>query len=93
VLKTRKLTGGTAERNAPKDPLKYMLPVADMVENDYPVPSYLAETFERPPGWVETPQPVEPSVLNAGQQGAPKILAIDCEMVRSFLSDALVVGG
>lgn len=52
-----------------------------MIENDYPIPSYMADVFEKPTGWAETPQPV--SKENKWRQ---KIYAIDCEMVRFFLS-------
>ena len=47
-----------------------------MIENDYPIPSYMADVFEKPEGWVETPQPAA-NELKTDQ----KIYAIDCEMV------------
>ena len=49
-----------------------------MIENDYPIlPSYMADVFEKPPGWVEIPEP------NAVENkwGPPKVYAINCEMV------------
>lgn len=58
-----------------------MLTLQQMIENDYPVPSYMADVFERPPGWVETPEPEKVSIL-APPRRAP-VYAIDCEMVRA----------
>ncbi|KAI1782813.1 ribonuclease H-like protein [Ganoderma leucocontextum] len=43
-----------SERAQEKSPMRYLLTLEQMVENGYPVPSYLAEVFEKPPGWVET---------------------------------------
>lgn len=60
-----------------------------MIENDYPIPSYIADVFEKPDGWVETPEPAKPSLLDppAKDSNLPtqKIYAIDCEMVRIFI--------
>lgn len=67
------------ERAGDKDPARYIIPLDDMAENDYPIPSYMAEFFEKPPGWVETPKPADVSLL-AEEQAAPKIYALDCEM-------------
>ncbi len=47
-----------------------------MVENDYPVPSYLADVFQKPEGWIETPQ------LAPDAEASNNVYAIDCEMVR-----------
>ncbi|KAF8626807.1 hypothetical protein AX17_006464 [Amanita inopinata Kibby_2008] len=76
-----------------KDPAQYVLPIEQMIENDYPVPSYMADVFERPPEWVETPQaanplvsspPPPPPLARAMSQSKEvmirKIYAIDCEM-------------
>jgi RNA exonuclease 1 len=52
-----------------------------MIENDYPIPSYMADIFQKSPGWVETPQAPQESLLSSPQQKA-KVYAIDCEMVR-----------
>ena len=49
-----------------------------MIENDYPIPSYMADVFEKPPEWVETP---EPKATTGYKLGNPKVYAIDCEMV------------
>jgi RNA exonuclease 1 len=57
-----------------------LLTLEQMVENDYPIPSYMADVFEKPPGWVETPQPAD----NESKENQ-KIYAIDCEMVCSGL--------
>ena len=65
-----------------------------MIENDYPIPSYMADVFEKPEGWVETPQPsAPPPGLGQGQgqgqgqkegKGKQKIYAVDCEMVGCY---------
>jgi RNA exonuclease 1 len=67
----------TAERAGNKDPAQYLLTVEQMIENDYPVPSYLADVFKKPDGWIETPE--SPTGVESGAQ---KVYAIDCEMVR-----------
>lgn len=71
------MTRTPAEREQQKDPARYVLSLEDMVDNDYPVPSYMADVFAKPPGWVETPQDNSP--------GTPKIYGIDCEMVRCVI--------
>ncbi|KAJ3996078.1 ribonuclease H [Lentinula boryana] len=60
---------------------EYMLTVEQMIDNEYPIPSYMADVdHERPPGWVETPE--EPRFDD--QEGIPrprrKVFGIDCEM-------------
>ena len=61
------------------DPTRYLLTLEQMIENDYPIPSYMADVFEKPPDWVETP---EPKATSTGYKlGHPKVYAIDCEMV------------
>lgn len=77
----------SAERGS-SDPSEYVLSVEQMIENDYPIPSYMADVDnEKLPGWVETPAE---SKLDQGK-GKPKvkrkIYGIDCEMVgfRFFL--------
>jgi len=70
----------TAERTAKKDPSQHLLTVEQMVENDYPVPSYLADVFQKSDGWIETPQAdadTEPEFQS--------VYAIDCEMVRALV--------
>ena len=60
--------------------MRYILTLEQMMENDYPIPSYLADVSggerERE-GWVETPPP--PSV-DETKGKKPKVYAIDCEM-------------
>ncbi len=51
-----------------------------MIENDYPVPSYLADVFEKPDGWMEAPE------ANPDADAKPvtqSVYAVDCEMVRA----------
>lgn len=67
----------TAERAQEKDPLRYLLSTEQMLENDYPMPSYVADVFEKPERWFETPHVEdEEPVLKR------RILSMDCEMVR-----------
>ncbi len=59
--------------------MRYILTTEQMLENDYPLPSYVADVFEKPIGWVETPQHLdEPTSSNS----EARILSMDCEMVR-----------
>jgi len=71
------------------DPTQYVLTLEQMIENDYPIPSYMADVFEKLAGWVETPQPAENET-----KWNQKKYAIDCEMVRypSFSSRCLLFG-
>lgn len=60
-----------------------MLTLKEMIENEYPIPSYMADVFEKGPGWIETPQVSEESLLLLpADKLDSKIYAIDCEMVR-----------
>ncbi len=70
----------TAERSAKKDPTQYLLTVEQMIENDYPVPSYLADVFSKPDGWVETPETDPDADAKLGNQS---VFAMDCEMARA----------
>lgn len=65
-----------AERTQDKNPARYLLTTEQMVENDYPVPSYLADVFQKPEGWIETPQVADDA------EDPHTVYAIDCEMVR-----------
>jgi RNA exonuclease 1 len=51
-----------------------------MVENEYPVPSYMADVFQKPDDWVEIPEESE-EAKNA--ETPRKIYALDCEMVSN----------
>ncbi|KAI0248416.1 hypothetical protein BJV78DRAFT_799137 [Lactifluus subvellereus] len=64
-----------AERAGNKDPGQYLLTVEQMIENDYPIPSYLADVFKNPDGWIETPQAATDVV-----SGSQTVYGIDCEM-------------
>jgi hypothetical protein len=59
------------------DPTQYLLTLEQMIENDYPIPSYMAEIFPKSAGWVETAKPSETE-----SKWNQKIYAVDCEMVR-----------
>lgn len=64
--------------------MRYLLTKEQMIENGYPMPSYLAETFEKPPGWVETKVAAVDGLLSTSPSGeAARIYAMDCEMVCS----------
>jgi RNA exonuclease 1 len=66
-----------------KDPAQYILSLEQMIENDYPIPSYMADIFEKPPGWVETPEAHQESIiLPPSEKQKTTVYAIDCEMVR-----------
>ncbi|KAH7889012.1 hypothetical protein F5I97DRAFT_2006350 [Phlebopus sp. FC_14] len=70
-----------SERAFDKDPSLYLLSLSQMIENDYPIPSYMADVFEKPLGWVETPQSVTESVLLLPpEKQRARVYAIDCEM-------------
>jgi hypothetical protein len=64
-----------AESTKNTNPEQYLLSVEQIVENDYPVPSYLADVFQKPEWWIETSQV-------AADEGFHTVYAIDCEMVR-----------
>jgi RNA exonuclease 1 len=79
-----------AEKAGSKDPAQYCLPLDAMIEHEYPVPSYIADVFQKPAGegWVETPERSEPHVVQGEEPPPPpkaRVLAIDCEMVGSGL--------
>ncbi|KAJ8502161.1 hypothetical protein ONZ51_g150 [Trametes cubensis] len=80
--KKRRLTERlTSERAQEKSPLRYLLTTEQMIENGYPMPSYMSETFETPPGWVETKvASVDDSLLSPATSDNPRIYAMDCEM-------------
>ena len=68
------VTFRVAEQAQEKTPMRYLLTQEQMIENDYPIPSYIADVFEKPEGWKETPKP-------SSDATEPRIFAIDCEMV------------
>lgn len=47
-----------------------------MIENEYPIPSYMADIFQAPKDWIEIPL-IE-------DEGFPEIYGIDCEMVGFY---------
>jgi len=49
-----------------------------MIENDY-VPSYLADVFEKPDGWIETPEADPDADAKLVSQSVYAVA--DCEMV------------
>ena len=70
------------EREVKKDPSTYVLTTELMLENEYPMPSYLSDTFEKPAGWMESPQYVP---------GSPsRVIALDCEMVSRRMLGAFI---
>ncbi|OAX33367.1 hypothetical protein K503DRAFT_869590 [Rhizopogon vinicolor AM-OR11-026] len=70
-----------SQRAFDNTPSLYLLSLKEMIENDYPIPSYMADVFEKGPGWIETPQASEESLLLLPlEKRQSKIYAIDCEM-------------
>jgi RNA exonuclease 1 len=72
-----------SETLANKDPAQYVLTVEQMIENDYPIPSYMADVFQYSPEWKETSEPHSPLTKAPNQEStipARKIYALDCEM-------------
>ncbi|KAL1750700.1 hypothetical protein FB107DRAFT_223404 [Schizophyllum commune] len=73
-----------SEASTANDPSRYLITLEQMIENDYPVPSYMADTFQKPDdAWVEIPKE-ESSILDDFQaRRQPKqrsVYALDCEM-------------
>lgn len=58
-----------------KDPAKYVLSAEEMCNNEYPIPSYMADVSQLGEGWVETPE------RDGMDDGTASVLALDCEMV------------
>ncbi|KAF8971279.1 hypothetical protein BDZ97DRAFT_1914265 [Flammula alnicola] len=73
--KKRRLTQRVQSEINKSDPTQYLLSLEQMIENEYPIPSYLADVFEKSSGWLESPEPAANE--NKWNQ---KIYAIDCEM-------------
>ncbi|KAN0141756.1 hypothetical protein V8E53_000218 [Lactarius tabidus] len=73
----------SAERTQKKSPTQYLLTVEQMVENDYPVPAYLVDVFQKSEGWIETAQ------VSADAEGPPTVYAVDCEMCMTTDGKAL----
>ncbi|KAG6896567.1 hypothetical protein C0992_007419 [Termitomyces sp. T32_za158] len=75
-----------------QDPAQYLLTLEQMIENEYPIPSYMADVFEKPDDrWLETPEPVKTGLLDGipekGKEPLKaKIYAIDCEMYQLKLA-------
>ncbi|KAK0209032.1 ribonuclease H [Desarmillaria ectypa] len=72
-----------SERLQSHDPVQYLLTKEQMIEHDYPIPSYTADVFQKPDDtWVETPEEPRESLLTAPDQKKPtrKIYSLDCEM-------------
>ncbi|KAG6856294.1 hypothetical protein H0H87_005778 [Tephrocybe sp. NHM501043] len=78
-----KLTFYAAEHVKNQDPEQYILTLEQMLENEYPIPSYMADVFEKPTGWLETLRPADRGLLDAEKEKSKtkaKIYSIDCEM-------------
>ncbi|KAJ7282559.1 ribonuclease H [Mycena rebaudengoi] len=81
-LKKRMSQRDNTQRTRETDPAQYLLTLEQMVENDYPVPSYMADVFQKPAGWIETPQEAKPPLLEGLEPKGPQrmVYSIDCEM-------------
>ncbi|TFK50197.1 ribonuclease H-like protein [Heliocybe sulcata] len=66
----------TTERAFEKSPARYLLTLEQMVENDYPIASYMSSAYVKAEGWVETPEPG----ISSSLQATSPVYAIDCEM-------------
>ncbi|KAI9445645.1 hypothetical protein BJY52DRAFT_1206691 [Lactarius psammicola] len=71
------------ERISEKEPAQYFLTIEQMVEDDYPIPSYLADVIQKSEGWIETPQ------VAAGAEGFYTVYAIDRVMCTTNDGKAL----
>ena len=71
--------------------MRYLLSTEQMIENDYPIPSYLADVFTKTDGWVETPGPPENTGTASSPDVKPRLYSIDCEMVCIILITMLTV--
>ncbi|KAF8907850.1 hypothetical protein CPB84DRAFT_1767719 [Gymnopilus junonius] len=78
--KKRRLTQRVQSEINKTDPTQYLLTLEQMIENDYPIPSYMADVFEKPDGWKETPQLPTSQHSSKENKWKQKIYAIDCEM-------------
>lgn len=79
--KAKRQAQRASQRAFDSTPALYMLTLKEMIENEYPVPSYMADVFEKGPGWIETPQVSEESLLLLpADKLESKVYAIDCEM-------------
>jgi RNA exonuclease 1 len=58
-----------------------VISLAQMIENDYPIPSYMADVFQKPAGWIETPEDPQDLQSLLSDKRQTKVYAIDCEMV------------
>ncbi|KAJ7782527.1 ribonuclease H [Mycena maculata] len=79
-LKKRANTQSNSQRTREKDPAQYLLTLEQMVENEYPIPSYMADVFQKPDGWIETPEEPKPSLLDGPVKAKRTVYSIDCEM-------------
>ncbi|KDQ58996.1 hypothetical protein JAAARDRAFT_56989 [Jaapia argillacea MUCL 33604] len=66
-----------SERATEKTPARYLMSIEQMIENDYPLPSYMADVFQKPDdAWMEVPL-IE---VDSESDVLPIVYAIDCEM-------------
>lgn len=75
------------ERETKADPEMYVLTVDQMIDNEYPVPTYMlpegSAGRELEEGWVEVPE-YQDDEKKKKRDGKAKVYALDCEMVRLF---------
>ncbi|KAJ7049934.1 ribonuclease H [Mycena amicta] len=75
----KKRAAANSQRTRDKDPAQYTLTLEQMVENEYPIPSYIADVFQKPDNlWIETPQETPLALLDVKPQR--KVYCVDCEM-------------
>ncbi|KAG7452034.1 ribonuclease H-like protein [Guyanagaster necrorhizus] len=73
-----------SERLQSNVPAQYLLTIEQMIEHDYPLPSYMADVFQKPDDtWVEIPEEPKESLLTAPDQKkkpSRNVYSLDCEM-------------
>lgn len=69
-----------SDTRTPSDVLRYVLTPAQMLENEYPLPTYISESLGQATplgsGWRETPKPTNDDFVDN-----PPVYSVDCEMV------------
>jgi RNA exonuclease 1 len=96
------MNNSTEEQTTKGDPSMYTLSLDQMIDDEYPIPSYMlpmnSEARALPEGWIETLN-VPPRRTLGERKKPPKVYALDCEMVSqlqsfsSFLSAVFLFHG
>lgn len=65
------------ERQTASNVSDFLLTKDQLIENEYPLPSWLSEVSQLDDDWLQTPEYREGDEFSAD----PRVLALDCEMV------------